>query len=197
MSGRHNAAVPPIFVETIGIPHRDSSAPRMVVLWQTFADLYQAVRDSKNITKPTFGSCVVEGAAKTPPAPNAYAIGDFVAEICRLQAQARHKPSKNQCAASPFSARDHQRTNEFALPHPKPAAICASKTATAASLRVGPERQNGFVSSSLPKCESGTSNLHRRTRSRRFPYFRSGAIRRQIRRIGSRAICKNRQSVVF
>ena len=31
MSGRHNAAVPLIFVENLSIPHGDSSAPRMVV----------------------------------------------------------------------------------------------------------------------------------------------------------------------
>jgi len=69
MSGRRNAAVPWIFVENIGVPHSDSSAPRMVIFRQTTADRYQLAEGGKKFYEADVRLVRGRGGGETPPAP--------------------------------------------------------------------------------------------------------------------------------
>ena len=89
MSGRHNAAVPPIFVENLRIPHGDSSAPRMVVSGLTQCKPQASHKKRNKISRGRRSAREGRGAAKSPRAPTASAIGDFVAGFSLIQAQAR------------------------------------------------------------------------------------------------------------
>ena len=97
MSGRHNAVVPLIFVENIGVPHSDSSAPRMVVFRQTTADRYQLAEGGKKFYEADVRLVSGRGGGETPPDPIALCPQDFAdLKFKRGINRRRGKKSRNE-----------------------------------------------------------------------------------------------------